>query len=213
VLLVGTHCRVEPVKFETMRMLVEREVLAEMRRLRTIADAESAATREVLNRQQDSCQSLLVQIAVELSSSQLQLAAPQVRLADVNVFMKRLSEARPVAKRGLMQKAKLLLQTVQELTRTQERLCRLHGVYDGSVSEAAAPLAQLKLVNECSFAVDSIEGVGVAELLAAIETTCRDKVLAASESRDAAGAGWRRRLRDAVGRSCEQGARGSAEST
>jgi hypothetical protein len=103
------------------------------------------------------------------------LDAPLLRLADVDTFVRRLSEVRPVAKCGLIKNAKLLLQTVQELTRTQERLCRLHGVYDGSVPEAAAPLAHLKLVNECSFAVDSIEGVGVAELLAAIETTCRDK--------------------------------------
>jgi hypothetical protein len=33
----------------------------------------------------------------------------------------------------------------------------------------------LKLVNERSFAVDSVEGVGVAELLRAIDATCRDK--------------------------------------
>jgi GTPase SAR1 family protein len=174
VLLVGTHCRVEPEKFEDMRALVEREVLAEMQRLRTVAHAESATTREVLKRQQSSGQSLLRQIDTELSSSQLQLAAPQLRLVDVDAFVRRLSEKQPVAKRGLIKKAKLLLQTVQELTQTQERLCRLHGVYDGSVPEAAAPLAHLKLVNERSFAVDSIEGVGVAELLAAIEATCRD---------------------------------------
>ena len=43
-----------------------------------------------------------------------------------------------------------------------------------STAAAHAPLAHLKLVKERSFAVDSIEGVGVAELLEAIEATCRD---------------------------------------
>ena len=53
-------------------------------------------------------------------------------------------------------------------------LCRLHGVHDGSVPDDATPAARLKLVNELSFAVDSVEDVGVAELLAAIEATCRN---------------------------------------
>jgi GTPase SAR1 family protein len=174
VLLVGTHCRVQPETFEAVRVLVEQQVLEEMQRLRIVADAEKAATRKVLKRQQASCQSLLDQITSKIYSSHLQLAAPRLLLADVEAFTKLLSEARPAAQRGLMQNAKLLLQTVQELTRTQERLCRLHGVYDGSAPKAHAPLAHLKLVNERSFAVDSIEGVGVAELLEAIEATCRD---------------------------------------
>jgi GTPase SAR1 family protein len=174
VLLVGTHCRVQPETFEAVQTLVEQQVLAEMQRLRTVAVAESAATREVLKRQQASGHSLLGQIALVLSSSQLQLSAPRLLLADVEAFTKRLSEVRPAAPRGLMQKAKLLLQTAQELTRTQKRLCRLYGVYDGSAPEAHAPLVHLKLVKERSFAVDSIEGVGVAKLLEAIEATCRD---------------------------------------
>jgi hypothetical protein len=65
VLLVGTHCRVQPDKFEAMRALVEGEVLAEMQRLRTVADAESAATRELLKQQQASSHSLLEQIATD----------------------------------------------------------------------------------------------------------------------------------------------------
>jgi GTPase SAR1 family protein len=174
VLLVGTHCQVQPEKFEVMRALVERQVLEEMQRLRSVADAENAATREFVKRQQAISQRLLNQITLELSAIQLQLAAPRLHLADVNKFMKKMSQVRPVLKRGLMQKAKLLLQTVQEMARTQERLCRLHGVYNGSVPQANAPLAHLKLVKERSFAVDSIEGVGVAELLEAIEATCRD---------------------------------------
>ena len=47
-------------------------------------------------------------------------------------------------------------------------------MHDGSIPDDATPAARLKLVNERSFAVDSVEGVGVAELLAAIEATCRD---------------------------------------
>ena len=54
VLLVGTHCRVQPETFEAVRAQVEQQVLAEMQRLRTVADVESAATREVLKRQQAS---------------------------------------------------------------------------------------------------------------------------------------------------------------
>ena len=174
-LLVGTHCRVEPDTFDAMRTLVVQQVQDEMQRLRIVANAESAATREVVKMQHASGQRLLDLITSELSSSQLQLAAPRLHLADVDAFMQQLRKARPVAKRGLIQKATLLLQTVQELTRTRERLCRLHGVYDGSVPQSNAPMTYLKLVNERSFAVDSIEGIGVAELLASIEVTCRDK--------------------------------------
>jgi GTPase SAR1 family protein len=175
VLLVGTHCRVEPKKFDAMRITVEKQVVAEMERLRCISGTESTATREVLNRQQTKGQALLDQITVELFKiGQLQLAAPLLQLADAQKFVKLLHEMRPAPKRSLKLKAKLFLQTMQELTRTQERLCRLHGVYDGSVHEASIPVACLKLVNERSFAVDSMEGVGVAELLEAIEATCRD---------------------------------------
>jgi hypothetical protein len=51
----------------------------------------------------------------------------------------------------------------------------LHAVYDGSVPDASAPAACLKLIQEQSFAVDSMEGDGVAQLLAVIEGTCRNK--------------------------------------
>ncbi len=174
VLLVGTHCRVQPDKFEAMRVLVERQVLAELQRLRIVANAESASTREVFRRQLASSQKLLDQITSDMSFSQMQLTVPLLNLADVDAFVKQLRQARPVAKRGLMQKAKLLLQTVTELTRTQERICRLHGVYDGSFPQASAPLAYLNLVNERSFAVDSVDGFGVLELLEVTEVTCRD---------------------------------------
>ena len=67
-----------------------------------------------------------------------------------------------------------IVTTSLDWTRTKLRLGRLHAVYDGSMPNAAAPVAHLKLVGDCSFAVDSIQGVGVAELLAVIEATCRD---------------------------------------
>jgi GTPase SAR1 family protein len=174
VLLVGTHCRVEPETFDAMQRLVEQEVKTEMQRLRSVAGAESAATLQVLQWQQTMSRTLLNQICSELSSCQLQLPAPQLQLANLHAFQQRLNELRPVPKRSLLQKAKLLLQTVQDVTRTQERLGRLHAVYDGSLPAANVPLAHLKLVNDRSFAVDSIEGVGVAELLVVIEATCRD---------------------------------------
>jgi GTPase SAR1 family protein len=175
VLLVGTHCRVEPEKFESMRPLVEMNVHDEMERLRDIAEVEGAATREVLKQQQALAKTLRDQILSELSGSGLQLTVPRrLQLADVEKFDKELKETAPRSKRGLRVKSTLLLRTVKQLTRTQERLRRIHGVYDGSVPEASAPLASLKLVNQRSFAVDSIEGVGVAELLEAIEATCRD---------------------------------------
>jgi hypothetical protein len=105
------------------------------------------------------------------------MAAPRLELKDVERLVQELKGAQPVAKRGLMQKAELLLKTVQDVWRNEGRLCRLHGVHDGSVPDDAAPAARLKLVNQRSFAVDSVEGVGVAELLAAIEATCNHGIM------------------------------------
>jgi GTPase SAR1 family protein len=174
VVVVGTHCRVQPERFEAMRVEVGRHVREEIDRLHFMADAESAATRELLQRQRAKASTLLGDVAAEGSAMQLQTAAPGLELKDVEKFVHELNGAQPVAKRGLMQKAELLLKTVQDVWRNEARLCRLHGVHDGSIPDDAAPAARLKLVNERSFAVDSVEGVGVAELLAAIEATCRD---------------------------------------
>jgi GTPase SAR1 family protein len=174
VLLVGTHCQVEPQKFEATRIVVEQEVQAEIQRLRYVAGAESAATRQVLQRQQTRGRTLLDQITSDPSFSQLQLPAPRMQLVDVRAFEQRLNELLPVPKRGFMQKVKLLLQTLEEVTRTEERLCRLHAVYNGALPAADVPPAHLMLVEDRSFAVDSIDGTGVAQLLVAIEATCRD---------------------------------------
>jgi GTPase SAR1 family protein len=172
VVVVGTHCRVQPERFEAMRVEVGRHVLEEIDRLHFMADAESAATRELLQRQRATASALLDAIKAEGYARQLQTAARS--LAGFERFVQELKGAQPVAKRGVMQKAELLLKTAQDVWRNEARLCRLHGVHDGSVPDDAAPAARLKLVNERSFAVDSVEGVGVAELLAAIEATCRD---------------------------------------
>ena len=174
VVVVGTHCRVQPERFEAMRVEVGRHVLEEIDRLHFMADAESAATRELLQRQRATASALLDAIQAEGYARQLQTAAGRLELAGVERFVQELKGAQPVAKRGVMQKAELLLKTAQDVWRNEARLCRLHGVHDGSVPDDAAPAARLKLVNERSFAVDSVEGVGVAELLAAIEATCRD---------------------------------------
>ena len=174
VVVVGTHCRVEPDAFEAMRVQVEQEVKEEMERLSYIADAESAATRQVLQRQHAKARAIHTDLIAQLSSSALQLAAPRQELADVAAFVKQLKDARPAAKRGLRRKAELLLETMLELVQTKLRLGRLHAVYDGSLPGDGAAVAHLKLVNMRSFAVDSVEGVGVAELLGAIEATCRD---------------------------------------
>jgi hypothetical protein len=165
---------VQPERFEAMRVEVGRHVQEEIDRLHFMADAESAATRELLQRQRATASALLDAIKAEGHARQLQTAAARLQLKDVETLVQELKGAQPVAKRGLMQKAELLLKTVQDVWRNEARLCRLHGVHDGSVPDDAAPAARLKLVNERSLAVDSVEGVGVAELLAAIEATCRD---------------------------------------
>ena len=175
VVVVGTHCRVEPDAFEAMRVLVEQEVKEEMERLRHIADADSAATRQVLQRQHAKAKAIHTDMIAQLSASALQLAVPRQELADVAEFVKQLKDARPAAKRGLRRKAELLLETMLELAQTKARLGRLHAVYDGSLPGEGAAVAHLKLVNGRSFAVDSVEGVGVAELLGALEATCRDR--------------------------------------
>jgi hypothetical protein len=54
-----------------------------------------------------------------------------------------------------LHKAELLLKTAQIWVQTKAHLCRLHAVYDGPVTYAAALL--VLLVNDQS-AVDSMEG-------------------------------------------------------
>ena len=175
VIVVGTHCRVEPQRFEAMRALVGQHVRDEIARLNHMAFAESAATRQVLQLQETKARALLADVNAEAAAAQLQFAAPRLEFSDLKAVTAHVEGLRRVAKRGLMRKAELLLKTAQEWTETKARLCRLHAVYDGSVPDAAAPAACLKLVNEESFAVDSMEGEGVAELLAAVEGACRDK--------------------------------------
>ncbi len=174
VVVVGTHCRVQPERFEAMRVEVERHLREEIDRLHFMADAENAATRELLQRQRDKASQLLDIVKAQSFARQLTMAAPRLDEEDVENFVRQLKSSQAVAKRSLIKNAEFLLKTVQDVSRNEKRLCRLHGVYDGSFPADTAPVARLKLVNDRSFAVDSIEGDGVAELLVAIEATCRD---------------------------------------
>ena len=175
IVVVGTHCQVDPQAFDAMRTVVEVHVREELERLCFIAVAESVATRQVLQRLQDKEHALYNEIKAELSTSAIRLAVPMQELKNVKAFAKQLGALQPAPKRGMMLKVGLLLDVMLEAAKTKDRLCRLHGVYDGTLPDAALPVAQLSMVHNRSFAVDSITGVGVAELLAAVEMTCRDR--------------------------------------
>jgi GTPase SAR1 family protein len=144
VVVVGTHCRVQPERFEVE---VGQHVQEEIDRLHFMADAESAATRELLQRQRDKARALLADVAAEVSAMQPPIAVPKLKLGEVETFLQQLRRAQPVARRGVMQKAELILKTVQDVSRNEARLCRLHGVHDGSLPADSAPVARLKLVN------------------------------------------------------------------
>ena len=73
VIVVGTHCRVQPEQFEAMRQLVGEHVRDEIARLHHMAQAESAATRQVLQRQETKARELLAQVQAEAAARQLQL--------------------------------------------------------------------------------------------------------------------------------------------
>jgi GTPase SAR1 family protein len=175
ILVVGTHCQVDPEAFDTMRTLIEERLRQELDRLKFIAAAETLATRQLFQRQQDKEQIIYNQLKADLSASALRLAAPLQMLETVKAFVEQLDSLKPAPKRGLRLRARSLLDAMLESAKTRERLCRLHAVYDGSIPDAAVPVAHLKLVQDRSFAVDSITGLGIAELLLAIESTCRDR--------------------------------------
>ena len=61
VIVVGTHCRVQPQRFEDMRQLVGQHVRDEIARLHHMARAESAATRDVFQRQETRTRELFAQ--------------------------------------------------------------------------------------------------------------------------------------------------------
>jgi GTPase SAR1 family protein len=177
VVVVGTHCRVDPGAFESVQLLVDAHVKEEMKRLRFIAEEEAKATRRVVELQEEKVQKLCGELEAE-SSALGSLAAPNRRnlsLQACEQFSKDVAALRPPPSRSLRRKAQVLLQAMQELMKTTLRLGRLHGVHDGSSPAASAAVARLKLVNERSYAVDSVDGVGVAGLLRDIEATCRDR--------------------------------------
>ena len=176
VVVVGTHCKVDPDAFAVMQQRVDKELKEEMERLRFIAEQEAKSTREVFNQQTSKVSSLVDEVKAKLRAmnSRLDVPAHNSSLPRHEEFAQAVAALSPKPPCSLLLKAGALLESVQELSRTRLRLGRLHGVYDGSEPAASAVAAHLKLVNEGSFAVDSVEGAGVAELLRAIEATCRD---------------------------------------
>jgi hypothetical protein len=161
-----------------MRERVDAHVKEEMERLRFIAEAEAHATRQVAELQREKVEKLLSEIEAE-SCAHSTLRVPRysrsLSLQDCEQFTRDVAALGLIANRSLRRKAQALSEAMQELTKTKLRLGRLYGVYDGSYPAHSAAVARLKLVNERSFAVDSVEGVGVAELLRAIDATCRDR--------------------------------------
>jgi GTPase SAR1 family protein len=175
VLVVGTHCNVDPTAFEKMRGEIDKQVNEEIDRLCDISSRQATATRDVFDLQQNTVDKLLEHIRRQVASMQLMIEVPRPNAADIQVFVRQLSDMKFKSKSSLCQHAALLLQSVKMLENTRLRLGRLFGVHDGSIPSASAAAACLKLVNRRSFAVDSVDGVGVAELLNAIEATCRDR--------------------------------------
>ena len=176
VVVVGTHCRVDPDAFAAVQQRVDGELKEEMERLRFIAEQEAKATREVVKLQKTKLRDLVREVKRIMPLMNGSLRAPEDydSLLRHEEFVQALAALNPKPARSLLLKARALLEAAQELCRTRLRLGRLHGVYDGSEPAASAGVAHLKLVNERSFAVDSVEGVGVEELLRVIEATCRD---------------------------------------
>ena len=129
VIVVGTHCRVQPQQFEAMRQLVGEHVRDEIARLHHMAQAESAATRQVLQRQETKARELLDQVQAEAAARQLQLAVALSDFSDAKALDAYVEALRPIARRGLMRKAEMLLKAAREWAQTKARLFRLHAVY------------------------------------------------------------------------------------
>ncbi len=181
VVVVGTHCKVDPDAFAVMQQRVDDELKEEMARLRFIAVEEAKATREVLSKQAEKLKALSDIVDIELrivlfnNKINSRLKLPRcLEPSYVDQFVQEVAALKPNPPRSLLLKARALLQAAQDLDRTIIRLGRLHGIYDGSVPASSAVAAHLKFVNEGSFAVDSVVGLGVETLLRAIKATCRD---------------------------------------
>jgi len=173
VLVVGTHCRVDPTVFERMRSEIDEQVHEEIDRLRHVTSRQATATRQVFEQQQVTVNKFAECISQQLAS--MHIPAPQPNVADIETFLQKLPDAKLTFKSRIRHNAESLLQSVLMLENTKLRLGRLFGVHDGSIPSASAIAVCLKLVNRGSFAVDSVDGMGVTELLNAIEATCRDR--------------------------------------
>jgi GTPase SAR1 family protein len=174
VVVVGTHYSVNPHAFDALQTQVDQEISHEIDRLGHIAQWQASETQKVLLRQEKKVKDILT----ELTSLNLPIRAPQPQADEVAQFCKTLKDMRPRPNRSLRLQADALQQAVLDSHRTKRRLSRMYGLYDGSVPSPSSEVAHLKLVSSSqdlfkSFVVDSIEGVGVADLLRAIEATCR----------------------------------------
>jgi GTPase SAR1 family protein len=186
VLVVGTHCEVNPGNFKVVQESVDKQLKDEMQRLHFIAREESTATREVLAQQKDKLEKLRCNIEAELNLQNVRVGLPQ-QISDmksIELFEKsfaanvKLAPSRHLKpKLGLRKKVQSLVNATREMNETLLRLGRLHAVYDGSEPASSAPVANLEFVSQHSFAVDSVTGLGVAELLLAVESTCRNRAL------------------------------------
>jgi GTPase SAR1 family protein len=187
VIVVGTHYDVDPSSFKLMQELVDSQLREEVQRLSFIADEEANATRKVLVRQQVKVDKLRHDVESQLRMQNVGgggVKVPQ-QISDtksMELFQKQIETITKLApsahlkpKRSLLQNVQSLVNASKEITETLLRLGRLHAVYDGSEPASSAPVAYLKFVDRRSFAVDSVTGFGVAKLLSAIESTCRDR--------------------------------------
>jgi hypothetical protein len=174
VVVVGTHYSVNPDAFDALRKKVDQEIFDEVDRLGFIADRQASVTRKVLETQE----AKVHDIFTKLTSLPLPVRAPALEPAEIAQFCDKLRGMRPKSKRSLLLQAQSLLEAVNVAQKTKCRLSRMYGLYDGSVPSLSSQVAHLKLVSSSqdsfeSFVVDSIQGIGVAGLLRAIEATCR----------------------------------------
>jgi GTPase SAR1 family protein len=180
VLVVGTHCKVNPDVFCDMQARIDAQVLEEMDRLHFIAEKEAKATHAIWEKAskkfQFMCENLLRDFRQD-QETRYPYELPNLNSSekDCEHFVKKLSAHKPKPKRSLLLGAQSLLNARQDLTKIRLRLGRLHAVYDGSVPSANAAIAHLELVTKKSFAIDSLESVGLEDLLQAIEQTCRNQ--------------------------------------
>jgi GTPase SAR1 family protein len=187
VMIVGTHSQIDPEVFQSMRTRVDFHVKEEIHRLHVTAKNEADKTGQIIQQQEVKFKEICDEIDVALSKHNLKhgtlLALPKYEnylmhhnLQGHEKFVNFLLALQPQLNRSLRLKTQELRDFMQVMTETRLRLCKLYAKHGSSVisPKDAADLAKLTFVNEHSFAVDSVDGVGIETLLHAIEATCRD---------------------------------------